>query len=746
MKRYIFIFLCLVLLIPTGISYADTPRTPEIAPLGIPPLSSALHVLPPIGESKEKISNTDLSLNDFLLVSVCQVTEDGCSQVYEFTSQKTNKGLDYIKLQNEFYHVNWKVSKNDIGKSFEVHFSVSGLDIGHFDYIPKSGKTIPIRFHVDNHPRIRARVLHEQDYSAIDIAQALIDEFNLGAAEIAEIFYLEGYGAVETAQVLFNLGFNANKVGVILRDIFNLSAFDAGLVLKELGFSEFAIQSMLIAVYNTYAVIVDIKSTVNSEPTPSGYTGLTFCGDPEKDATRTRCTEPYIPGLFGQFVTASDINIGIGGDFRYVYVKYELVSKTSDQEVATGIMASVWDNGSGWQENCPGDWTPVSALTTKTDNSCARVGMCAEYQPFIDAEKFITTPAISLGDWGNPATKCSALCGANANIWPQYTDSQDIHQGCGDEQWVYFCYNQAEAWSARPITIDVTEDEKLTLLEQYAPLVYFNPEITIELGPASVTKEGERFYPSSVEWSFDHLFRYSPSDLPPFIPESNYDMGWNFNPHHLFPQPDNQYYVATKEMIESPSDWLEYHRGCDGTATDNPCQLSDAPAYAFWNKQIIPLNGQDIEVVDLTYFFYYPYNRGKEYFSTVWGNHVGDWEHITVRLGWVYNPTGGWEIKPIELLVSAHDFGTSHPWDTITKVPASDHPIVYSANGGHGNYMTSGTHRYGKIWIGPTPIFLYDNTGEGDEWNTWSNLETYDFDAEQGLGSSIWPRWMSTDY
>jgi len=403
-----------------------------------------------------------------------------------------------------------------------------------------------------------------------------------------------------------------------------------------------------------------------------------------------------------------------------VYVKYDLVPKTSSQEVVTAIKAQHW---AYWQVSCPDGWTPVGPLTTKTKSSCYRIGLCALYKPFNDAETFVTNTGISYGKFANPASKCQAVCGANSNLWPMYTDGLDIHWGCGDERWVYFCYNQAQAWPSRPLTMEFTKDEKLTLLEQYAPRLIFHPN--------------ERFYPSSVEWSFDHLFRYSPNDLPDFIP-------WPPLPYHLFDPPDDRYYVATKKIFASPSDWFDYHYGCNGSATNTPCQLSDAPAYAFWNEQTISQEEEDIEVVDLVYFFYFPYNRGKEYFDTIWGNHVGDWEHITVRLGWVYNQSTGWEIRPIHMFVSAHDFGTSHPWDTVTTISGTDHPVVYVAEGGHGIYATEGPeHRYGKVKIiGVTLAFLFDYTGEGKQWDTWNRLETLDFDTQTGLGDSIWPRWL----
>ncbi len=71
---------------------------------------------------------------------------------------------------------------------------------------------------------------------------------------------------------------------------------------------------------------------------------------------------------------------------------------------------------------------------------------------------------------------------------------------------------------------------------------------------------------------------------------------------------------------------------------------------------------------------------------------------------------------------------------------------MYSAEGSHGNYITAGRQRYGKITDIWPYIFLADYTGEGAQWNTWTNLETFDYDAGQGLGNSTWPRWMSTDY
>ncbi|MDH4291855.1 MAG: thioredoxin domain-containing protein, partial [Dehalococcoidia bacterium] len=452
----------------TSVVYTDS--------CSLPPLSSILHLLPPLGTNSENITQADRTLTDLLQVMICEVNGDQCTAAYQFTSQKINNGLDYIRLQNKFYHVNWNISKADSGKTFEIHFIVFGLDIGNVTYVPKKGETIPIRFYIDNHPIIRAIVLRERGYSAMEIAQVMMEEFELSAGNLAIVLKNAlSLPALEAAQILLALDFSPVEITFAMKCAYELDAYNAGLVLKQLGFNEYTIQSMLIEVYNAYAVIVDIQSTIISPLLyhPPGYTGLAFCRN------TTRCTEPYITGLFGQFVTPEDINAGIGGDDRFVYVKYELVSKTSDQPVVTGIKAAHWPY---WNESCPAGWTAVSRLTTGTEGSCWRNGMCAQYQPFKDAERFVTNAAISYGAYGNPATKCSAVCGSNTNIWPLYTDSLDIHSGCEDEHWVYFCYNQAQAWPARPITIEVSDNEKLALLEQYAPRVFFHPN--------------ESFYPS----------------------------------------------------------------------------------------------------------------------------------------------------------------------------------------------------------------------------------------------------------
>lgn len=161
-------------------------------------------------------------------------------------------------------------------------------------------------------------------------------------------------------------------------------------------------------------------------------------------------------------------------------------------------------------------------------------------------------------------------------------------------------------------------------------------------------------------------------------------------------------------------------------------------------------------LVDLVYFFYYPYNRGKEVVNTIFGSHVGDWEHVTVRLtpqldsqghvileplgGPLRNPLGGQK----SFYLAAHDGGESYCWSKVPKVTGTEHPIIYSAAGSHGSYLEAGMHKYGSA-VGTD---LIDYTHAGTPWDTWKKLECFDYNTKKGLGPTwkgTWPNWLKKD-
>lgn len=231
------------------------------------------------------------------------------------------------------------------------------------------------------------------------------------------------------------------------------------------------------------------------------------------------------------------------------------------------------------------------------------------------------------------------------------------------------------------------DDPRLATLVTYAPRVWLHPD--------------EAYFPSSVEFAFASSLR---------------DLG-----------PDGNWWLHSGEVLASPSDTLPYFAG----------DLAGAPVYAFHADK----GGG---VVDLVYFFWYPYNRGKEVVDTVWGNHVGDWEHITVRL--LLGPDN--TLAPAQVYLSAHSFGGAYAWEDLER--QGTHPVVYAARGSHGVWNAPGDHVYmtiGEEVLGVCVTLvcadLTDETAAGTAWDTWDNLAGFDFAAKEGLGGEPWPTWMS---
>jgi hypothetical protein len=246
------------------------------------------------------------------------------------------------------------------------------------------------------------------------------------------------------------------------------------------------------------------------------------------------------------------------------------------------------------------------------------------------------------------------------------------------------------SWSGVPDSVRVA-----TLLK-YAPKVYL---------AADGLDGGGSYRPSSVEWFMQYVDR---------VPV------------------DGKYWVQTKVPLSYATEVQDFFYG----PADS--DLDQVPVYAFWIED--PDRFRDY--VDLAYYFFYPYNRGKTMLESVWGNHVGDWEHITVRIGVQ-------SLEPRRVALSAHEGGEAVPWSEMQKTQ-DGHPIVYSAWGSHANYSTPGDHLYRTIPVFPLPdIELIDRTSDaadGVAWDTWLKLEPFDFYERRGLSNVPWPGWMSSDF
>ena len=431
--------------------------------------------------------------------------------------------------------------------------------------------------------------------------------------------------------------------------------------------------------------ISDVMVSDYEPRVPSDYTGLVY----------GRATDAYLEGSLGVRLVGDDVNVGIGGNTTTISAKFVNLETASDPnlKVLSDIAVVHWVNWSavcpdghplpdanpcvdGWQRANGTSNGEQGALTTRTDDACWHNGLCVRYKPLSAIwtnELYIEKLALS------NTSSTTAVYPPEIAAWAHAT--LDVHSACGDGQFVYVCY------AKRSLTMPPlpSNQQKLDILTRYAPRVWL--------------EHHEQYWPSSVEFAFAYLARFT-----------NSSDGGN-------------YWLRTTQTLTNATDVLPYFHGTQNVLQD--------PVYAFWvEKQPAGL------VVDLVYFFYYPYNQGKFVVYSTWENHVSDWEHITVRLAWG---------QPMAVYLSAHNFGAVYPWNSFSKTNAT-HPVVYAARGSHGCWAEPGDHIYDRIRIVLDLYDLVDSCSEGRPWDTWQYVQAFDYNSQTGLGTNLWPAWMSVDY
>jgi hypothetical protein len=107
------------------------------------------------------------------------------------------------------------------------------------------------------------------------------------------------------------------------------------------------------------------------------------------------------------------------------------------------------------------------------------------------------------------------------------------------------------------------------------------------------------------------------------------------------------------------------------------------------------------------------YNWGGKVVGLNFDDHVGDWEHTMTRF---YNG------EPQTMWYSQHQDGEAFDFAGIPKYNDGQRPIVYSANGSHANYASSGTHDHTIPGIDlPVGVILVDYTDDGYMWDPTLN-------------------------
>jgi len=272
--------------------------------------------------------------------------------------------------------------------------------------------------------------------------------------------------------------------------------------------------------------------------------------------------------------------------------------------------------------------------------------------------------------------------------------------------------------------INAYSDETKVLVTQWAPRVWLHNEEVFN--PSSVD-----FHLSNVEVRDKSESVQAPAPLSPgSIPRGESTLDWHLN---------------TREDIECVNCFQDFFYGQS---------LDQVPSYAFVTEHQDRCN-----TVDVTYTFFYPFNYGKDVCVgldtagvclgewATFGNHLGDWEHVSLRL------QNG---KPKEMYLDVHSFGAWYSWkeasgtfdfhhgkplsrktrtregkllnlsldiDYPAQVFLEDgHPVVYSANGSHGVWAQEGKHTYLHI----LSLHLDDFCNRGQSWDTWNYLDIQD--------------------
>ncbi|MBR0413902.1 MAG: Vps62-related protein [Clostridia bacterium] len=246
---------------------------------------------------------------------------------------------------------------------------------------------------------------------------------------------------------------------------------------------------------------------------------------------------------------------------------------------------------------------------------------------------------------------------------------------------------KVEAVKSDSIAVTALDDaQKITLLKTFAPRIWW--------------EEDEQYFASSVEFAAENMEKV---------------MGPTGNLYYL-------------KELNSPRYTSDFFRG----------DLENAKAYAFAVEK-------EFKYLDLCYFYYAPFNLGKQIAGMEFGDHVGDWEHVSVRL---LKETNGGKLtyRPVIVDYSAHFMRNYIAWDEVETVE-NTHPVAFTARGSHGMWKDSGAHIYADAFV----VQLKDYCSEGTAWDLWEEgkLETYTYDAltheGKGIGTSEWKRDFDID-
>ncbi|KAF2220247.1 hypothetical protein BDZ85DRAFT_204142 [Elsinoe ampelina] len=209
---------------------------------------------------------------------------------------------------------------------------------------------------------------------------------------------------------------------------------------------------------------------------------------------------------------------------------------------------------------------------------------------------------------------------------------------------------------------------------------------------------------------------YRPSDigntLSNTVPEINFTPVANVanpltldNLDSLNAQGGANVFLTSKQDVTTNPAWL------NGVTPDSCGSTRDAIASTI----IVVDKGNG--VVDAFYMYFYAYNWGGTILNFNVGNHVGDWEHNVVRFN---------NGQPQQVWYSQHANGEAFSYSAVSK--EGIRPIVFSANGSHASYATTGTQDRVLPDLNLPGLVLNDYTDEGPRWDPLLNSYFFKYD------------------
>ncbi len=254
----------------TSVAMAST-----IPSTGFPPPSSALTFLAPLTHQGLITDNLDGSLvSDLTVLVVNPVTSETLDR---FTA--AGNGPFQLRVTNGgAYHVNWKVSRAQVGNEEAIVVEENGTSatstglspivLGEMKILPRHARAIPIQFSIQNNPAIRARQLRLDGDSSVQVANDLKTEFGLSANVSAELLAIEEFDSVQTAQALqtvYNqsaiqtatilqyVQYDVNEIASALKTVYADTGFQGTVILKSLGYTANQVAGALQSVFNETA-------------------------------------------------------------------------------------------------------------------------------------------------------------------------------------------------------------------------------------------------------------------------------------------------------------------------------------------------------------------------------------------------------------------------------------------------------------------------------------------------------------